>query len=214
MTPKNDIEEQLLPLAALIPSAANYALPDDSLLMFYNDLEERSFWLNDEVNSYSLNLAHYIVQWNREDKDVPVELRKPIKLLIHSPGGNLDILKVLSNIISLSKTPIIGYNLGNAYSAAAMILLSCHKRYGFKDSNVLFHKGSCQGVSGSYEEIQTFMEEYKKQVDTLSKIIVERTQFSEEEVKQKMQGDWYVSSKECIEKNVYNGIITSIDEIL
>ena len=108
-------------------------MPDETLLAFYHDLDERVFWINDEISSYTLNLAHYILKWNREDKDIPIGERKPIKLLIHSPGGSLDVLGVLYDLIRLSATPIIGINMGQAYSASAMILLACHKRYGLKN---------------------------------------------------------------------------------
>lgn len=78
-------EQMVLPLVQ-IPESANYSLPDETLLAFYHDLDERVFWINDEISAYTLNLAHYILKWNREDKDIPIVERKPIKLLIHSPG--------------------------------------------------------------------------------------------------------------------------------
>lgn len=206
-------ETMVLPTLT-IPEAANYSLPDDSLLSFYTDLEERIFWVSDEINNYSLNLAHYILQWNREDKGIKPEDRKPIKLLIHSPGGDLDVFRVLSDLIELSITPIIGINLGNAYSAAGLILLSCHKKYGLKSSNVLFHKGSCEGISGSFSEVSAFMNEYEKQVEELSRIILRKTKYTKEEIEKNMQNDWYVSAEECVEYGVYDKIITSMSEIL
>ena len=124
-------EQMVLPLVQ-IPESANYSLPDEALLAFYHDLDERVFWISDEISAYTLNLAHYILKWNREDKEIPIGERKPIKLLIHSPGGSLDVLGVLYDLIRLPATPIIGINMGQAYSASAMILLACHKRYGLK----------------------------------------------------------------------------------
>ena len=80
-------------LGIIIPKGVeNLQLPDDSLLNFYEGLEERVFWINDEINIYSLNLIHYIIKWNREDKDLPIEQRKPIKLFFFSPGGVIDKL--------------------------------------------------------------------------------------------------------------------------
>lgn len=209
---KNE-DQIMLPLVS-IPESANYQLPDESLLSFYNDLEERIFWIDGEIDSCMLNLVHYILKWNREDKDVPIVDRKPIKLLIHSPGGDLDILGVLYDMIRLSQTPVVGINLGQSYSAAAMILLACHRRYGLKNSTVLFHKGSCNNLAGSYEEVNSFMREYQRQVDKLTEIICARTQFEKEEVTEKMKGDWYLDAQKCVEKNVYDGIITSIYDLI
>ena len=37
-----------------IPEIANHQLPDASLLQFYNDLENRIYWIDDEINELSL----------------------------------------------------------------------------------------------------------------------------------------------------------------
>lgn len=204
----------MIPLVQ-IPQSANYALPDDSLLSFYNDLEERLFWVTDEINSYSLNLIHYILKWNREDQGIEPSKRKPIRLLISSPGGSLDIFTAIGNIIQLSKTPVIGINISCSYSAAAMILLMCHERYALsEDVSVLFHQGSCSGVQGTYDQVASFMKNYEKEVARLSQIILDRTSFSKEEVDEKMKGDWYVTAREGVERGVYDGIVSSIDELI
>lgn len=90
----------------------NLKLPDDSLLNFYEGIEQRTFWINDEINIYLLNLVHYILKWNKEDEGKPIEEREPIKLMFFSPGGDLDINYTIIDIIHLSKTPIIGINIG------------------------------------------------------------------------------------------------------
>lgn len=204
----------LLPLVQ-IPESANYSLPDDNLLSFYDDLEERLLWVTDGIDSCSLNIIHYILKWNREDKEIELSARKPIRLLIFSPGGELDVFTAIGNIIRLSKTPVIGINISCAYSAAAMILLMCHKRYALSsDVSVLFHQGSCSGIQGTYDQIANFMKEYDEQVSRLSQVILDRTSFTKEEVDEKMKSDWYVSAREGVERGVYDGIISSIDELI
>ena len=61
---------------------------------------------------YLLNLVHYILKWNKEDEGKPIEERQPIKLMFFSPGGDLDINYTIIDVIHLSKTPIIGINIG------------------------------------------------------------------------------------------------------
>ena len=39
---------------------ANMQLPDPELKNFYVDLENRSFWIDSEINSYLLELIKYI----------------------------------------------------------------------------------------------------------------------------------------------------------
>ena len=44
---------------------SNLQLPDPQLRNFYADLSNRSFWIDDEINEYLLELIKYIVQWNK-----------------------------------------------------------------------------------------------------------------------------------------------------
>ena len=107
----------------------NLQLPDSDLLNYYIDLDKRQFWVDSEIDNYSLELVKYILRWNEEDKMLPPEQRKPIRIFFFSPGGDLDVNYALIDTISMSKTPIIGINVGQCASAAAFIYLSCHKRY-------------------------------------------------------------------------------------
>ena len=106
-----------------IPEIANHQLPDASLLQFYNDLENRIYWIDDEINTYSYDLIQYILKWNREDKDIPISERKPIRLIFCSPGGDLDVEEAIVSIINLSKTPIYGIAISCVASAASLIYL-------------------------------------------------------------------------------------------
>lgn len=192
---------------------ANMQLPDPQLRNFYADLSNRSFWIDDEINEYLLELIKYIVQWNKEDKSKPIEKRKPIKLFFFSPGGGLDEQASISNIISLSKTPVYGYNMGVAASAAAYIFLSCHKRYMLKDAYFLFHKGSI-GFQGNATDVLTLIEDYQNQLQFLVDKIVEKTEFSQEEVAENIMQDWYVRADLALEKGVVDKVIDDIEELI
>ena len=197
----------------IIPKAIeNCQLPDPELRNFYIDLEDRVFWLDDEVTPFLLELTRYIVRWNKEDKNIPIDQRKPIRILIFSPGGDLETYRSVSDIIQLSKTPVIGINMGVAYSAAAMIFLSCHTRYMLPSASVLFHKGSSQ-MSGSFNEVCSAMYEYQKQVEELSSIIEQKTTYTAEEIEENMSGDWYIRAQDALEHEVCHKIISDIEEL-
>jgi hypothetical protein len=72
---------------------ANMSLPSPELITNYKNFENRVLWLDSDVDNYYLEYERNIIQWNREDKEknIPVDKRVPIKLMIHSYGGNLDI---------------------------------------------------------------------------------------------------------------------------
>ena len=197
----------------IIPKAVeNLQLPDPELRNFYIDLVNRTFWLDDEVTPFLLELTRYIIYWNKEDKEVPIEQRKPIRILIFSPGGDLETYRSISDIIQLSKTPIVGINMGVAYSAAAMIFLSCHTRLMLPSASVLFHKGSSQ-MSGSFNEVCSAMYEYQKQVEELSHIIEQKTTYTAEEIEDNMSGDWYIRAQDALEHGVCHKIVDNIEEL-
>lgn len=195
-----------------IPEVANYSLPDPSLLNLYKDRKERIIWLDDEINDFSLDIIKFITHCNIEDRKKKVEKRVPIKLLIFSPGGDLDVNNAIINAIEASKTPIYGINMGRCCSAAAYIFLACHKRYMMKDAYFLYHTGSGQ-LCGTYEQVFAQMEEYKIKIENLIGYMKSHTKFTEEEIMDKIGGEWYIYNKEAIEKGVAHKVINSLDEI-
>ncbi len=191
------------------PSVENLDLPDPSLLNFYKDLENRIYWIDDEINEYSLDLIQYIIRWNTEDKEIPIEQRKPIRLLFHSPGGDLTVHSAISDIISLSKTPIIGIAIGEVASAAAYIFLMCHKRYALPSAVFLFHKGSI-AASGNANDILTLIEDYQQQLNLLAEKIGQQTSYSIEDIESHLTTDWYIRTEEALKYGVIDGIIDDI----
>ena len=196
-----------------IPERANATIPDPSLLWYYEDLEDRVYQLVGEVDEGLLDFSRHVIRWNREDKGKPVEERKPIKLFFFSPGGSLDINYSVIDIIRLSKTPIIGINMGVCCSAAAFIYLACHKRYMLPHSYFVFHQGSSQ-MSGTYGEVVAIMTDYQNQVAELSSFMEERTTYTSEEITDNIVTEWFVREDEALEKGVCHEVIEDIEGLL
>lgn len=194
----------------IIPKAIeNVQLPDPELRNYYVDLEHRTFWLDEEVTPFLLELIKYIVRWNTEDSCTPVEKRIPIRIFFFSPGGDLDVNYALIDTIKMSKTPVIGINIGQCASAAAYIFLSCHKRYMLPHAYFILHQGSGT-ISGTFEQICAQMEDYQQQVEELASFVLEHTSYTEEAVAEKIVGEWYIRKDEALENGVVHGVITDI----
>lgn len=100
-------------LAIAIPnSIENLSLPNPELLQFYKDVENRSIWIEGEIDESLFEASKLIMNWNREDKGTPPEDRKPIKIFINSPGGTLEDTLSFVGLVEISKTPIITVNMG------------------------------------------------------------------------------------------------------
>ena len=199
-----DIPEELL----------DTTLPNPYNLKYYRDLNNRTIWINDEVNAdLTQEIVHYVMHWNRQDKDIPEMDRKPIKLLFDSPGGDLDAQAAICSVIELSKTPVIGIAIGLVASAASLIYLSCHLRLALKSSYFILHKGSA-ALSGDFENIMNSIDDYKKEVEKMVNFIIEHSNYTKEEVTEHITKDWYIRSKTALEKGLVDEIITDINALL
>lgn len=209
-----DLNEEEIRKVIMMPPDANLQLPDYLLLLHYKDLSNRIFWIDSEIDESYLSLIKQIFYWNREDEflNIAREQRTPIKILFSSPGGDLDVFRSIKDMIELSETPIYGYAMGPCYSAAAMIFLSCDKRFMSKSSLLLFHKGS-GSFSGTFAENESSMRVYKKQIEEISQLICERSTYSIQEIEEKLLRDWYVTPEEALEKGMCHKILESVKEI-
>ena len=146
--------------------------------------------------------------WNRydEDRNIPVEERKPILLMVDSNGGSLLDTFTIIDAIKLSKTPVHAMVTGAAYSGGFFITISANKRYAYKHSSFLFHEGSAGngGTSGQFENFAAF---YKKQLQTLKDIVLDNTKIAEEEYNKIKREDVWYDAYEALEKGIIDEII-------
>ena len=200
---------------AIPQNVENLQLPDPSLLQFYRNYENRILWIDDEITTMTLEYAKMIMQWNFDDKanNIPIEERVPIKVIFFSPGGDLEVNNCLVDTIQLSKTPVIGVNVGMAASSGCFIYLACHKRYTFPTAEFLLHKGAGQ-FSGTYDVVISAIMNYQRQIEELGNFVLSHTNIPEEIFEENFATDWYLSAKEAIEYGVADKIITSLDEII
>lgn len=198
---------------AIPQNVENLQLPSPELLIYYKNLEDRIIWIDDMINSMTLEYAKHIMQWNKEDKDIPVEKRQPIKILFFSQGGDLDVNNLMVDTISLSKTKVIGINCGEAASAGCFIYLACHERYSFPTAKFLIHQGAGT-FSGDYNCVVSAIMNYQREIEELGKFVLERTNIPEEVFEENFSTEWYITANEALEYGICSKIITSLDEIL
>ena len=190
----------------------NLNLPNPDLLSMYQNYENRVIWLDTEVDDSWLLYAKWIIKWNEEDKGIPEQDRKPIKLFFYSPGGDLDINNMLIDIIKLSKTKIQGVAVGIVCSAACFIYMACHERFALPHAEFLLHSGSAEGISGTAQQIEAYNAQYKKKIKQLKEYLYDY--IPKKTVDAKMRGEWFFDSKEAVELGVAHKIISSLDEVV
>lgn len=206
--------EDLLKMLLDDSGDANLQLADPSLVNYYHDFDNRTLWLDSDIDENNFSLIQAIIRWNQDDKNIPIDERKPIKIFFHSPGGSLDVGEILTNVIKLSRTPVYGIALGMVASAASIVYLGCHKRFALPNAYFIFHRGSCEGIGGSYNEIQAAMDDYKLQIARMERFYIENTTYPEEVIKSKIQTDWYIHCDEALQYGIVTNLIEDIDVLL
>ena len=191
----------------------NLQLPSPELLTYYRNLEDRVIWIDYGVDESILEVSKLIMYFNKEDRDVPVEQRKPIKLLLYSYGGDGQACFSLLDVIALSKTPVYTINMGVSMSAGLLILLAGHKRLCLKNSIALAHSGS-GGTCGTYEQTEAQMKDYQRFVKTMRDYIIERTDIDSKTLNKYKSKEWYLYAEDQVKYRVVDKIIDNIDEIL
>ena len=137
----------------------------------------------------------------------------PIKIKFNSPGGWMQAYQTLSDVITLSKTKVIGINMGMAYSDTAFLLISCHERLALPKSRILVHRGS-GGNFGSFEQTESSQQNYKEQVDEMILAFKKRTKIPSKVLKKNMNPDWYLSANMALKYGMIDRIVTDINEII
>ena len=193
----------------------NLQLPNPTLLDYYKDTEQRTFWLEGEVNDETLELVKTIMRINHEDEKykMPIEERVPIKIFIDTHGGDAQVMWTLMNAIAISKTPVYTIVYCTAMSAGSYILSAGHKRFAFPGSTILVHSGGV-GYQGTVEQVESA----KKYWDGLDKrandFFLAHTIIKAKDLKRKGAVDWYMSAEEALANGVIDRIIEDFTEVM
>lgn len=184
---------------------------------YLDDLKNRKIFINDEINPYSVSDAvSNIIRFNKEDKGLPIEERKPILLTITSNGGDMNSGFELIDVILSSKTPVYTINIGWQYSMGFLIGIAGAKRYCMRNSTFLMHDGS-SAVWNSGAKAQDQMEFNKKHDDRVKSYVISRSKLTEEEYNAKLRVEWYMFPEEAKEKGFTDyiiGVDCDMDEII
>ena len=188
-------------------------LPPPELVEFYRGLNNREIVWNDVISDCTISIPLYIIKWNREDRDIPVEERKPIKIWINSDGGDTNVTLFLANVIALSKTPIITIGMGRSYSSGGLLLMAGHKRLIFDSTSVLIHDRSSGAIGDTGKVIDNL--EFTKEMEVrVRDFILKHTQIPAELLDKNYRRDWFLFSEDVIKYGIADKIITDIDEVI
>ena len=179
------------------------------------DFNERIIYIDSTIEPDTMiAYTRQILYYNREDKDIEIEKRKPIKIFIYSDGGDVMAMWHFIDVCLLSKTPIYTYNIGCAMSAGLTILVCGQKRYALSNSTALCHKGSFTGVGGDIAAVRASINLGEDKIKKIFDFIIQRTQITKKMLEKKTVTDWYIDGEEQLKLGIVDEIVTNIDDLL
>lgn len=174
-------------------------------------VDQRILVFNEEIDDCVLeNYILFILKWNQEDNKagIPYKKRLPIKLYINSPGGDLFAGSMMLDVITQSKTPIIGVAFGMVGSMAYHIYLACHERIAFKNSVFCQHEGDV-AVANSASKAKDTMDFFSQMDERLNQHILDRTKMEPEYLEAKAKNEYFMYADEAKEYGIVDKIIGS-----
>lgn len=191
----------------------------------YLNIKDRRLYLTSEIKnsetesggaylSKANQLVDDILSYNRQDAKSKAKIRKPIKLYINSPGGELDETFSLISAIEISKTPVYTYNIGNWSSAAFLIGITGHKRYSMPNMRFLMHDG-WSGDINSASKVQDkikFDERFEKTV--VKSHILKHGKMTSKQYDALVRVEYYMLPEDALKYGFIDEIVEDIDHIL
>jgi ATP-dependent Clp protease protease subunit len=134
---------------------------------------------------------------------------KDINIYINSPGGDITSLFAIYDTMQFVKNDIATICLGQAASAAAVLLAAGTKgkRLALPHSRILLHQPHGQVGYGQVTDLELAANEILRMRDLLEKILAEHTGQSLEKIHEDTDRDFVLEANEALEYGIIDQVI-------
>jgi ATP-dependent Clp protease protease subunit len=171
-------------------------------------LETRTILLSGQVNK---ELAERVI---RQLLLLEAKGDEPIKIMIDSPGGDVDAGYAIFDMARFVKPKVWMIGMGLVASAGALILLAAPKerRVALPNSHYLIHQ-PLSGLRGVATEIEIHARELEKTRDKLNRLIAEETGQPLERVVKDTDRDYWMNAEDAVAYGLISRIAKTRDEL-
>ncbi|GAA3658442.1 ATP-dependent Clp protease protease subunit [Lentzea atacamensis] len=171
----------------------------------YNKLfEERIIFLGVQVDDASANdvMAQLLVL-ESEDPD------RDILMYINSPGGSFTSLMAIYDTMQFVRPDIQTYCLGQAASAAAVLLAAGTpgKRHALPNARILIHQPSMEGAYGQVSDLEIQSNEIQRVRRLMESTLARHTNRTAEEVRESIERDRILTAEEAREYGIVDSVL-------
>jgi ATP-dependent Clp protease protease subunit len=166
-------------------------------------LKERIIFLGSAIDDNIANLIMaQMLHLEAEDPE------KDIQLYINSPGGIVTAAMAVYDTMQFIKSKVSTICIGQAASAAAVLLLAGEekKRFSLPNSRVMLHQPS-GGVSGTTIDVEIHVKEMVRMKALLNEIISKHTGVDIKKVEKDTERDFILSAKESKDYGIIDEVI-------
>ena len=161
----------------------------------YNKLyEERVIFLGVQVDDASPNdVMAQLLHLEHEDPD------RDILIYINSPGGSFTSLMAIYDTMQFVRPDIQTYCLGQAASAAAVLLSAGTpgKRYALPNSRVLIHQPATEGTYGQVSDLEIQANEIQRVRRQMEVILAHHTGKDADQIRKDIERDKILTADEA-----------------
>lgn len=169
-------------------------------------LKERIIWLGGEVRDENANaICAQLLLLAAEDPD------RDIYLYINSPGGSVTAGMAIYDTMQYIKPQIQTVCLGQAASAAAVLLAagSPGKRLALPNARVLIHQPAMEGMQGQASDIQIVADEIDRMRVWLEDTISKHSGKPVEQVRRDIERDKILTAPQAAEYGLIDQVLES-----
>lgn len=166
-------------------------------------LKERIVFLGSAIDDNVANLIMaQMLHLEAEDPE------KDIQLYINSPGGVVTAALAVYDTIQFIKSPVSTICIGQAASAAAVLLLAGEKkkRFSLPNSRVMLHQPS-GGISGTTIDVEIHAREMVRIRHLLNEVISKHTGQDIAKVEKDTERDFILDAKEAQKYGIIDEVI-------
>jgi ATP-dependent Clp protease protease subunit len=140
--------------------------------------------------------------------------KKPIIIIINSPGGSADSGFGIYDMLKFIKPPIITIIAGLCASAAIIIFLAGEKgkRFALPNARFLLHQPSTSAV-GPAADLEITANQILKIRDQFNQIIADETGHNIKKITEDANRDFWLNAREAVEYKLVSHILMSRDEL-
>jgi ATP-dependent Clp protease, protease subunit len=145
-----------------------------------------------------------------------IDSKKPIIVIINSPGGDVFSGFTIYDIMKLIKAPVLTVVAGLAASMGSIIMLGSKKgkRFCTANSKILIHQPLTGGIfEGRATEIEIQAKEIQETKNRIINIYENETKQPRDKIAKDIEMDYWMTAEEAIEYGLIDKIITSMDDV-